>query len=82
MRPILMLTAASFLFATNALAFDGAPLAPGKPAGVRKAQMESINPLIYIGLAAVGIGVAFAFAGNDSQPSSVSTTSTSPSTTS
>ena len=42
------------------------PLAPGKPAGVRAAQSDANMPLIYVGLAAIGIGIALAVStGND-----------------
>ena len=41
-------------------------LAPGKPAGVRAAQSDDNMPLIFVGLAAIGIGVALAVSsGND-----------------
>lgn len=38
-----------------------APLAPGKPAGVKQAQTESIPPLVWVavaGIAAAGIAAA------------------------
>jgi hypothetical protein len=56
------------------------PLAPGMPAGVRVAQSQDINPLIYFGVVAVGIGVALAVSNNDNNaaasPSTVVTTTT------
>ena len=46
-----------------ALAAPEAVLAPGKPAGVKKAQdQESTIPLAVFGAAAVGIGIALAVA--------------------
>jgi hypothetical protein len=57
------------------------PLAPGKPAGVRAAQSEDINPLIYFGVVAIGIGVALAVSSSNNNaptpPSTVVTTTTS-----
>jgi hypothetical protein len=46
------------LLATNAFA---APLTAGKPAGVKKAQMENSNAILIvagIGIVALGIGLA------------------------
>ena len=53
------------------------PLAPGKPAGVRAAQSDNM-PLIFVGLAAIGIGVALAVSsGNDNNgPTTTAPTST------
>jgi uncharacterized membrane protein YedE/YeeE len=77
---------AASLFVTNA--FAATTLPAGKPAGVKKAQMEDRNTLLIIagvGLAGLGIGLA-ASAGNAGGPttstSSTSTSSTSTSTTS
>jgi hypothetical protein len=54
------------------------PLAPGKPAGVRAAQSDDNMPLIFVGLAAIGIGVALAVSsGNDNNgPATTAPTST------
>jgi hypothetical protein len=66
---------ALLLFSTAAsAATDGAkpsiPLAPGKPAGIKAAQMWEDNaPLIVMGAAAVGIGIALAVS-NDNNDSS------------
>jgi hypothetical protein len=47
------------LFATQALAAESAPLAPGKPAGVAKAQADDDNTVLYvIGVGAIVAGVA------------------------
>ncbi len=60
------------LLVTNAFA---APLTAGKPAGVKKAQMEGSNALLIIGgigLAGLGIGLA-ASTGNGGGPTTVTT---------
>ena len=49
------------------------PLSPGKPAGVRKAQMEGKEWLVIGGVAAVGIGVAIATSGGRSSDVPVQT---------
>jgi hypothetical protein len=57
------------------------PLSPGKPAGVRTAQLGEKEWLVFGGIAALGIGIAIATSGgrssaaNSSQPVSVVTTS-------
>jgi hypothetical protein len=57
------------------------PLSPGKPAGVRAAQMTDKEWIVFGGIAALGAGIAIATAGgrsssaNSSQPVSVVTTS-------
>lgn len=45
---------------------EAAPLAPGKPAGVKAAQMGSKEWFVLGGIAAVGIGVAIAVSGGRS----------------
>lgn len=55
------------------------PLAPGKPAGVRQAQMSGKDWVIVGGVAALGAGILIATAGGRSSnstslPSSVVTT--------
>jgi hypothetical protein len=75
----------SLMFAasiTGALAdVNSAPLAPGKPAGVRKAELlEGSNAMFVVaGAALIGITVALATAGNG-VPGSPNTSSTSTST--
>jgi hypothetical protein len=71
------------LSTSTVLAADAisAPLAPGKPAGVHKAQTEDLNPLIYFGAVGVGIGIALAVAGDNNNgvatpPAPPTTTST------
>ena len=68
--------AASFLM-TNA--FAATTLPSGKPAGVKKAQMDTNTTMILLGVGLAGAGIALAAsAGNAGGP----TTSTTPSTTS
>ena len=70
--------AASFLV-TNAFA-DTLP--KGKPAGVKKAQMETNTTMILLGVGLAGAGIAIAAsAGNAGGPTSSTTPSTSTSTT-
>jgi len=54
-----------------------APLAPGKPAGVKQAQDQEIStPLLVMGAAAVGIGIALAVSGDSNSPAPGPTTPT------
>ncbi|MEO8301383.1 MAG: hypothetical protein ABI608_06300 [Rhizomicrobium sp.] len=76
---ILSLLIAPLAFSQSA--FAAAPLAPGKPAGVRLAQDRDLTtPLLVMGVAAVGIGIALAVAGGDDNstvtPAPVTTTTT------
>ena len=55
------------------------PLSPGKPAGVRAAQMTGKEWIVFGGIAALGIGIGIATSGGrssdaGSQPVSVVTT--------
>jgi hypothetical protein len=66
MRRITSIALAAILSATGAMAADITPLAAGKPAGVRQAQMDwNISPLVYFGAVAVGIGIALAVSNNN-----------------
>jgi hypothetical protein len=76
MRIVSSLLIASLLTATTAFAADVGPLTAGKPAGIKKAQMDYLgSPLVFFGLAAVGIGIAFAVTGGNNGGSSVPATS-------
>ena len=56
------------LASSAALAADTAPLTPGAPAGVKRAQ-ESDNTLLYVGLGAAAIAViVIAATGDDDTP--------------
>ena len=87
MRVFLSAVLATTLIASSALAEDGA-LAPGKPAGVKQAQMTGTEIFIALGLAAVAGGIAIAAtshhspaaaaASGTSNPITTTTTTTSP----
>lgn len=59
MRVLISAVLATTLIASSALADDGA-LAPGKPAGVKQAQMTGTEWMIALGIAAVAGGIAIA----------------------
>jgi hypothetical protein len=64
-----MRTLCSFVIAIGMMGAplaQAAPLAPGKPAGVKAAQMTGKEWLVLGGIAAVGIGVAIATSGGRS----------------
>ena len=71
---------ATSLFVTNA--FAAATLPTGKPAGVKKAQMDNNTILIIAGVGLAGIGIALAAsAGNAGGPTASTTPTTSTSST-
>lgn len=84
MRMLVSAVLVSAIFASSALAGDAAkPLAPGKPAGVKDAQAQAVNPIVYLGLAAVAGVVAIAASksshnNSGGNSSSTTTTGTSP----
>jgi len=55
------------LSASNALAADTAPLAPGRPAGVHQAQIGTGGAIVLGAAVAIGIAAIVATSGNDSQ---------------
>lgn len=61
------------LVATSAIA---APLAPGKPAGVKKAQSETNTVLIIAGVGLAGLGIGLAVSAGDAGGPTTSTTAT------
>lgn len=68
MRLIIAATVAASLFATNLLAAEATgPLAPGKPAGVEKAQTGFPQIWYIVGGVAV-LGAVVAAVGNSSGP--------------
>jgi hypothetical protein len=74
---------AATLFAGSAFAATDAtgPLAPGKPAGVKKAQDVDTATLLWVvggGLVVGGIALAASSGGNDNTPVTPSTSGTSP----
>jgi hypothetical protein len=80
MRLFVSAVLATALFASNALAGDtSASLAPGKPAGVKDAQMMDNTVVIGLGVALVAAGIAIAASsGNNHNVASVSTSTTAP----
>jgi len=62
MRALIAIALSSTLLVSSALAADVTPLAPGKPAGVKHAQMEmSTTTWVLLGagaITAIAIGVA------------------------
>lgn len=69
---------ASTLLASSAFAATDAPLAPGKPAGVKKAAMEGNAMMWGFGLAVVAGGAALAASGNGNNTVTTTTTGTNP----
>jgi hypothetical protein len=67
------LVVSSSFAATN----SAAPLSPGKPAGVKQAQMEGNTLMWVLGLGVVAGGVALVASGNGNGSVSTTTTSTS-----
>jgi len=59
MRALISTVLAVTLFASSAFAADGA-LAPGKPAGVKQAQMAQTELYLALGLTAVAAGIVVA----------------------
>ena len=87
MRRIMSAALALGLAASSAFAADNSstsPLSPGKPAGVKQADLAASGTLITIGLIAIGIGAGIiasqshATGGNVAPPTGPTTTSTSP----
>ena len=76
MRTIGAVLLASSLIASSAFAATdvSAPLAPGKPAGVKQAQSMDNTLLLVLGLGVVAGGIALVASGNGN--TSVSTTTT------
>jgi len=68
------LIVSSAFAATNA----AAPLAPGKPAGVKKAQAADNTLLIVLGLGVVAGGVALVASGGGKNTVATTTSSTTP----
>ena len=63
---------AASLLVTNAFAAE--TLTPGKPAGVKKAQMENNNALLIIGgIGLAGLGIGLAASQNGGGPTTVTT---------
>jgi len=70
---------AASLVVTNAFAAE--TLTAGKPAGVKKAQMEGNNALLIIGgIGLAGVGIGLAASQNGGGPTTVTTATVSTST--
>ena len=79
MRTFIAITLSSTLIASTALAADVGPLTPGKPAGVKQAQMNTTTwVLIGAGVVtAIAIGVASSSNGSPvNGPQNVAVTTT------
>lgn len=88
MRELPMRTLGAAILATSLIAssaFAGAdlnssaPLAPGKPAGVKQAQMHGALAWWLVGIGVVGLGIGLVASGNgnsSSTPATVATTTT------
>ena len=78
MRTIGAVLLASSLIASSAFAATdaSAPLAPGKPAGVKKAQEMDNTLLLVVGLGVVAAGVALVASGNGHSTVTATTTTT------
>jgi len=70
MRVCISAVLAVTLIASSALADDGA-LTPGKPAGVKQAQMMDRTLVIELGMAAAGAAIAIALAGGSHNTATV-----------
>lgn len=77
MRTIGAVILASSLVVSGAYA---APLAPGKPAGVKKAQSQNDTAFIIAGVGLMGLGIGLAASG-DNNPITPATTTTTTTTT-
>lgn len=80
MRTIGAVVLASSLLVSSAFAAtdSAAPLAPGKPAGVKQAQMENNTLLLVVGLGVVAGGIALLASGGGNGTVTTTTTSTNP----
>ena len=69
---------ASSLIVSSAFAATdaGAPLTPGKPAGVKQAQSSDNTLLLVVGLGVVAAGVALVASGNGHSTVNATTTTT------
>ena len=79
MRILTAIILSSALVASNAMAGDVGPLAPGKPAGVKKAEMSTTTWVLLGSAAVVAIAVGVASSSNGSPlsgPTNVAVTTT------
>ena len=78
MNRIAAIVLAGAVLASSAFAADTVQLAPGKPAGVQKAQAGTPMLLWILGLGIVGGGIALVSTNGTGNQPSASTTGTSP----
>lgn len=84
MRSIAAVALATSFLVTQAVAADvSAPLAAGKPAGVKQAQVENNTLFIIAGAGLVAAGIALAASGDNNviTPATTTTTTTTRTTT-
>lgn len=79
MRSFIAPVLAIALTTSGAFAADDAgPLAAGKPAGVKQADLAGSSLIFLVGAAAIAVGIAIAVSNNNGNQTSTSTTGTSP----
>jgi hypothetical protein len=78
MRAVVAVVLASSLFVSSAFAAaDTGPLAPGKPAGVKQADIEAGGVLLALGVIGLAAGIALIASGTQgSNNASTGTTTT------
>jgi hypothetical protein len=82
MRSFAAVVLATSLLASSAFAGVNAPLAPGKPAGVKHAQFTDTPTLLVVaGIGIIAAGIALSASGNNNSITTASTTSAATSTT-
>jgi hypothetical protein len=81
MRVVVAMVLASSMFVSNAFAgVDSGPLAPGKPAGVKQADIEAGGVLLVLGVLGLAAGIALLASGTQGNGSAAATTPTTPTT--
>jgi hypothetical protein len=73
MRTMIATILASSLLVSSAIAADVAPLSPGKPAGIKQADIEAGGVLLWVGVGALAAGIAFAVSSSQGNSSSTTT---------
>lgn len=73
MRTMIAAILASSLLVSSAIAADVAPLSPGKPAGVKQADIEAGGVLLWVGVLGLAAGIAILAKGTQGHSSSTTT---------
>jgi hypothetical protein len=81
MRVFISAVLATTLIASSALAGDVGALAPGKPAGVKQAQMSQTEMFWALGLTAAAAGIVIAATQQNHTHAAAPTTTVAPTTT-